>query len=64
MTKVTKKTNKPNASSSSKSKIQVEVREQVDTLFSKQRNLVIQLRSKSVKVQVKSAGSNPALDWL
>ncbi|WP_063668808.1 hypothetical protein [Aliivibrio fischeri] len=62
MAKTTKENSKDVASSSST--MRVEIREQVDTLFSNQRNLVVKLRSKSVKVSIKSSSSNTALEWL
>ncbi|HCH4140912.1 TPA: hypothetical protein NKV59_004437 [Vibrio parahaemolyticus] len=58
----TKKINTSTASSSSA--MHIEIKEQVETLFSQQRNLVVKLRSKSVKVNIKTADSNSALEWL
>lgn len=49
---------------SSPATMRVEIKEQVDTLFSQQRNLVVKLRSKSVKVSIKMAGNSSALEWL
>ncbi|MCC9661488.1 hypothetical protein LPA49_13090 [Pseudoalteromonas sp. MB41] len=60
MEKTTRNTNNNVASPS----IRAEIKEQVDTLFSNQRNLAVKLRSKSVKVSVKANGGSSALEWL
>lgn len=40
------------------------VKEQVNTLFAQQRELVTTLQSKSVKVEIKSSDDSSALEWL
>ncbi|WP_421185424.1 hypothetical protein [Aeromonas hydrophila] len=40
------------------------VKDQINTLFSQQRELVADLQRKSVKVDIKSSDDNSALEWL
>jgi len=60
---MTKALNNKNKRSSSPT-VHIEVKEQIEMLFSTQRDFVVKLRSKSVRVNVKSASTSSALEWL